>query len=314
MRVFVTGGTGLIGARLIRALRGRGDAVVVLSRRADAWRRVGVDVEVLVGDPTEPGEWQNAIVGCDAVVNLAGAGLFDRRWSAAYKAAIRDSRVRVTEQVAAALAKQPRRADGSAKVFVSGSAIGYYGPHGDEELDETSPPGDDYLARVCVEWESGAAAATAAGVRVVLLRTGVVLDRAGGALKQLWTPFRLGVGGPVGSGKQYMSWIHHADEVGIILLALDRPDAAGPVNATAPRPVTNREFGKALGRALGRPAVLPTPAVALRLMLGEVAGLVTAGQRVLPRKAEALGYQFQYPDIDSALRQIGRAERAGVAG
>lgn len=309
MRVFVTGGTGLIGARLVRALRGRGDDVVVVSRRPDAWRRVGPDVAVIVGDPTASGDWQEHAAGCDAVVNLAGAGLFDRRWSATYKATIRDSRVRATEHVAAALAKQPARADGSPKVLVNGSAVGYYGPHGDEELDESSPPGDDFVARVCVDWEAATEPAKTAGVRVALLRTGVVLDRAGGALKQLWLPFKLGVGGPVGSGKQFMSWIHHADEVGLILLGLDHPDAAGPLNATAPRPVTNKQFGRALGRALGRPAVLPTPALALRLMLGEVAGVVTTGQRVLPRMAEALGYRFRYHDIDAALGQLARADR-----
>ena len=310
MRVFVTGGTGLIGARLVRALRGRGDDVVVLSRRSDAWQRVGPDVAVVVGDPTAAGDWQDQVAGCDAVVNLAGAGLFDRRWNAAYKATIHDSRVRATEHVAAALAKQPARADGSPKVLVNGSAIGYYGPHGDEELDESSPPGDDLMAHVCVDWEAATQPAKVAGVRVALLRTGVVLDRAGGALKLLWLPFKLGVGGPVGSGKQFMSWIHHADEIGLILLALDHAEAAGPLNGTAPRPVTNKEFGKALGRALGRPAVLPTPAFGLRLVLGEVAGVVTTGQRVLPRTAEALGYQFQYPDIDAALGQLARADGA----
>ncbi len=312
MRVFVTGGTGLIGARLVRALRQRGDGVVVLSRRADAWQRVGPDVTVVVGDPTAAGDWQDQAAGCDAVVNLAGAGIFDKRWTAGYKAAVRDSRLRATGNVAAALSRQPVRADGSPKVLVSGSAIGYYGPHGDEELDESSPPGDDFMAQVCVAWESAARAAESAGVRVALIRTGVVLDRAGGALKQLWLPFTMGAGGPVGSGKQFMSWVHHADEVGIILLALDHPEAVGPLNATAPRPVTNREFGKAFGRALGRPAVLPTPAFALRLLLGEVAGVVTTGQRVLPRREEALGYRFQYPDVDAALRQIVQADRTAV--
>jgi uncharacterized protein (TIGR01777 family) len=170
------------------------------------------------------------------------------------------------------------------------------------------------MAQVCVAWEAAARAAEPAGVRVAVVRTGVVLDRAGGALKQLWTPFKLGAGGPVGSGKQFMSWVHHADEVGVVLLALDHPDAGGPLNATAPGPVTNKAFGQALGRALGRPAVLPTPAVALRLLLGEVAAVVTTGQRGLPRRAEALGYRFQYPDIDSALRQIVRAERSRVGG
>jgi uncharacterized protein (TIGR01777 family) len=310
MRVFVTGGTGLIGARFVRALRKRGDEVVVLSRKADAWQRVGLDVEIVVGDPAVSGPWQDSIAACDAVVNLAGAGLFDHRWTAAYKALIRDSRVRATENVVAALVKQPTRGDGSSKVLVSGSAIGYYGPTGDEDLDESSPAGNDLMATVCVAWEAAARAAT--GVRVVLVRTGIVLDRDGGALKQLWTPFSLGAGGPVGSGKQYMSWIHHADEIGILLLALDHSEVTGPINATAPRPVTNKEFGKAFGRALGRPAILPTPAIALRLLVGEAAEIVTTGQRVLPRRAEALGYQFLYPDIDTALRQIVREDRASV--
>ena len=304
MRVFVTGGTGLIGVRLVRRLRQRGDEVVVLSRRPDAWQRAGPDVATVAGDATQPGPWQDRPAECDAAVNLAGAGIFDRRWTAAYKAVLRDSRVRSTENVVAALAKQPARADGSPKVLVNGSAVGYYGPHGDEELTEGSPPGDDFLAQLCVEWEAAARQAEPAGVRVAPVRTGIVLDREGGALKQLLTPFRLGAGGPVGSGKQYMSWVHHADEVGILLLALDHPDARGPVNATAPQPVTNKQFAKALGKALGRPALLPTPAFGLRLLLGEVADVITTGQRVLPRKALELGYTFQYPEIGAALRQI----------
>src|SRR5882724_7058949 len=170
MRVFITGGTGLIGVRLVRALRTRGNDVVVLSRRADAGQRVGLDVEIITGDPTEPGPWQDQLTACDAVVNLAGAGLFDKRWNAAYKALIRDTRVRATENVVAALARQPARADGTPKVLVSGSAIGYYGPHGDEELDESSPPGRDFMAGVCVEWEAAAREAEAAGVRVALIR------------------------------------------------------------------------------------------------------------------------------------------------
>jgi uncharacterized protein (TIGR01777 family) len=304
MRVFVTGGTGLIGRRLIRQLRRRDDDVVVVSRRADAWERVGHDVAVVVGDPTEAGPWQDGIAECDAVINLAGAGIFDKRWNDTYKATIRESRLRSTANVVAALAKQPTRADGSPKVLVNGSAIGYYGPHGDEELTEDSPPGSDFMARLCVEWEAAARAVEQAGVRAALVRTGVVLDTAGGALSALLPPFKVGAGGPVGSGTQYMSWIHWADCVGIMLLALDHAEATGPLNNTAPQPVTNREFGKALGRALGRPAFLPTPAFGLRLLLGEVAGVITTGQRVLPKRASALGYQFRYPDIDSALRQL----------
>jgi uncharacterized protein (TIGR01777 family) len=310
MRVFITGGTGLIGVRLVRAIRGRGDQVVVLSRMTNSWHRVGPDVEIVPGDATQPGPWQDMAAACDAVVNLAGAGIFDRRWNPAYKALIRDSRIRTTENVVAAITRQPVRADGSPKVLVSGSAIGYYGPHGDEEVDETAPPGDDFMAKVCVDWEAAASAAASAGVRVALIRTGIVLDHRGGALKQLLTPFKLGAGGPVGSGRQFMSWIHFADEVGVILLALDQAEASGPLNGTAPEPVTNKAFAKALGRALGRPAFLPTPSIGLRVMLGEAAVVVTTGQRVLPRRAEALRYQFQYPDIDSALRQIVRAEGA----
>ncbi|MFO0810643.1 MAG: TIGR01777 family oxidoreductase [Gemmataceae bacterium] len=300
MKVFVTGGTGLIGSRLIRALRKRGDEVMALSRQADAWERVGQDVTVIQGDPTQPGDWQDALAACDGVVNLAGAGVFDKRWNAAYKQTMRDSRVNGTANVVAALAKP----GAACKVLVNGSAIGYYGPHGDEELTEDSPNGNDFMAKLCAEWEATARNAEASGVRVAMIRTGVVLDRRGGALKQLLLPFQIGAGGPVGSGRQYLSWIHHADIVGIMLLALDHAEARGPINGTAPQPVTNKAFGKALGAALGRPAFMPTPGFGLRLVLGEVAQMVTTGQRVIPAKAKALGYQFQYPEIGAAFRSI----------
>jgi uncharacterized protein (TIGR01777 family) len=304
MHVFVTGGTGLIGARLIRALRDRGDEVALLSRHTDAWARVGPDVQVIVGDPAVPGDWQNSAAEADAIVNLAGANLFERRWNAEFKQALRDSRLRSTANVVLALSQAPQRADGSPKVLVNASAIGYYGPHGDEELNEDSPPGDDFLAKLCRDWEAAAREAEPAGVRVAFVRTGVVLDPRGGALKQLLTPFKLGAGGRVGSGKQYLSWIHYADIVGIFLLALDQENATGPLNGTAPEPVTNQAFAKALGAALGRPSFLPTPAFALKLALGEVAELITLGQRVIPAQARALGYQFQFPEISSALRAI----------
>jgi uncharacterized protein (TIGR01777 family) len=304
MRVFVTGGTGLIGARLIRALRDRGDEVALLSRHTDAWQHVGPDVRVIVGDPVEPGDWQTDAAQCDAIVNLAGANLFSRRWNTEFKQVLRDSRLRSTANVVRALSQAPQRADGSPKVLVNASAIGYYGPHGDEELTEDSPPGNDFLAKICQEWEAAARQAEPAGVRVAFVRTGVVLDPRGGALKQLLTPFKLGAGGRVGSGKQYMSWIHYADIVGIFLLALDQENATGPLNGTASEPVTNQAFAKALGAALGRPSFLPTPAFALKLALGEVAELITLGQRVIPAKAQALGYQFQFPEIGAALRAI----------
>lgn len=304
MRIFVTGGTGQIGVRLIRALRQRGDDVVLLSRQTDAWKIVGPDVTVTVGDPMQPGDWQKIAAECDAVVNLAGANIFARRWNADYKQLIRESRIRSTQNVVQAITSAPKRADGSAKVLVSGSAIGYYGFHGDEVLTEKDPAGGDYLAVASRDWESAAFAAESAGVRVACIRIGVVFDSRGGAIRNLMTPFKLGVGGPIGSGRQYMSWIHHADVVGIIVLALDDAEATGPINGTAPAPVTNKAFAKAFGAALHRPAFFPTPAFAMRLVLGEVASLVTKGQRVEPAQALALGYQFRFPDVGSALSDI----------
>jgi uncharacterized protein (TIGR01777 family) len=254
-----------------------------------------------------PGPWQDRVGECNAVVNLVGAGIFDKRWTPEYKQLIRDSRVRGTANVVDAL----KKSGGTGKVLVNASAIGYYGPHGDEELDEASPPGRDFMAGVCVEWEAAAREAEAAGVRVAMIRIGIVHDSAGGALKPLLVPFKLGLGGPVGMalqpkdwGRQYWSWIHYADLIGIFLLALDNALAAGPINGTAPHSVTNKEFAKAFGKVLGRPAFAPTPALALRLLLGEVAEVITTGQRVLPRRALALGYQFQFPTIDRALADL----------
>jgi hypothetical protein len=245
----------------------------------------------------------DTLAECDAVVNLAGENVFARRWTDQVKTLLRDSRVKSTENVVQSLANSPRTAAGNPKVLVNASAIGYYGPHQDEELTEDSPPGDDTLARVCIDWEQ-AAQAVPSEVRVAVVRIGVVLDKSGGALAQMLTPFRMFVGGPVGSGKQWISWIHHEDLVGILLLALDNPKASGPINGTAPNPVTNQSFTQALGRALHRPSFLPTPAFALQLLLGEVAHLVTTGQRVLPRRALQLGYSFKFPDVDLALKDV----------
>ena len=203
-----------------------------------------------------------------------------------------------------ALARKPRRDDGTPKTLVSGSAIGYYGPHGDEELTEDSPAGSDFLADLCVRWERAAREVEASGVRCVRMRTGIVLDRRGGALQKLLTPFWMGAGGPIAGGRQWMSWIHHEDMTGLLLRALDDAAASGPVNGTAPNPVTNADFSRALGRAMHRPAFMPTPGFALRLMLGEVACVITTGQRVLPKRALALGYAFKYPQIDAALAEI----------
>jgi len=240
----------------------------------------------------------------DAVVNLVGESIFARRWNEEFKALLRDSRILSTQNVVQALAQSPKTSAGNPRVLVNGSAIGYYGPCGDEEVTEETLAGSDTLAQLAFEWELVTNPAEAAGVRVARIRTGVVLDKNGGALTQMLTPFKLGLGGPIGSGKHWFSWIHIDDEIGIILLALDNPQAVGPMNATAQHPVTNKEFSTALGRALHRPTILPVPPFMLKLRFGEVADILTTGQRVIPAKALALGYQFKFPDIDGALSNL----------
>jgi uncharacterized protein (TIGR01777 family) len=305
MRVFVTGGTGLIGSRLIHGLHRRGDTVVLLTRRPEEARAaLGSACTIVAGDPTQPGPWAKAVDDCDAVVNLAGEDLFNQRWDAAFKQVLRDSRVRSTENVVQALARAPRNAAGSPKVLVSASAVGYYGPRSDEELTEDSSPGSDFLAGLCVEWERAARQAEPLGVRVAMMRIGVVLATEGGALRRMLPPFRAGVGGPAGSGSQWVSWVHRADLIALLLLALDNSAARGPLNAMAPNPVTNYDFAQALARALHCPAFMPTPGFALRLMLGEVADVILTGQRVLPRRAVALGYAFQFPTLAEALTDL----------
>lgn len=303
MRVFLAGGSGLIGSRLISALAARGDQVVLLSRRAgDLASRFAGAGEVLQGDPTHSGRWMEAVDNCDCVVNLTGEGIFTRRWDTAFKQRLRSSRLESTARMVEALGRKPQSAAGTPKTLINSSAIGYYGSLKDEPVTEETAPGKDYMAELCVEWEAAANKAAPLGVRTVLLRTGVVLDKAGGALQEMARPFRMaGFSGPIGSGKQYVSWIHQADMVGLILLAIDNPAARGPMNATAPNPATNKEMTKAIGRVLNRPAFVPTPAFAIRLMLGEVADVVTHGQRVLPKKAEKLGYTFKFPTLDAAL-------------
>jgi uncharacterized protein (TIGR01777 family) len=307
MRVFVTGGTGLIGTRLIAQLFRRGDQPVLLTRRyALARQMFGPECELAEGDPMQPGDWQKKLETCDAVIHLAGENLFNRRWNTRFKALMFDSRVKSTQHVVEALLRSPTRANGSPKVLVNTSAIGFYGPHGDEELDEQSPPGNDFLANLCIAREKAALEAQKAGLRVALVRVGIVLDKEGGALAKMLTPFKLYVGGPIGNGKQWMSWIHHEDMVGLFLLGLDHPQASGPLNGTAPNPVTNRDFSKALGRALHRPSFMPTPVLGMRVLLGEVANVVATGQRILPRVPLRLEYQYRFPTIDGALADIFR--------
>jgi uncharacterized protein (TIGR01777 family) len=305
MRVFVTGGTGLIGQRLVKQLLERGDHPVVLTRRFGVARQsFGPKFELIEGDPMQPGDWMDAAAGCDSAINLAGENVFNRRWKESFKKLLVDSRILSTRHVVQALSRNPVASSGRPRVLVNASAIGIYGPHSDEELTEASQPGADFLANLCVEWETEALKATTAGIRTAMIRVGVVLDKEGGALAKLLTPFKLFAGGPVGKGKQWMSWIHHADVTGLFLLALDNANATGPINGTSPNPVTNRDFSTALGHALHRPSFMPTPPFALRVLLGEVAEVVTTGQRVLPQRALALGYSYKYPMVDAALTQI----------
>jgi uncharacterized protein len=299
--VTLTGATGLIGTRLVRALQARGDDVTVLSRDpARAARALGVTAQEW--DPAGPAP-AGALEGRDAVVHLAGERV-DQRWTDSARAAILESRAAGTRHLVDGL----RAADPRPGALVSSSAVGFYGARGDEVVDETTPAGDGFLAGVCEVWEREAARAEELGMRVVRVRTGVVLDGSGGALARMLTPFRLGVGGPVAGGRQYIPWIHADDLVGIYLAAIDGADWHGPVNATAPEPVPNRDFSRALGRALRRPAVLPIPGAALELLYGEMAEVVTTGQRAVPRRPLELGYAFAHPDLDEALRDALRGK------
>jgi uncharacterized protein (TIGR01777 family) len=289
MRIVMSGASGLIGRRLALALRARGDEVVELSRS-------GRDGTVR-WDPIHEPAPAGALAGADAVVHLAAENIA-QRWSASARNEIRESRVAGTANLVAGIAA----AVPAPRVLVSASAVGYYGNRGDEALSETATPGTDWLATVCVGWEAAAAGAEALGLRVCGVRTGVVLDADGGALAKMLPPFRLGVGGPVAGGRQYISWIHADDLVAIYVAAIDGDDFSGPLNAVAPNPVRNATFSKALGHALHRPSIAPVPAAALHLLFGEMASIVTDSQNVQSGRALELGVKFEHPEIDEALR------------
>lgn len=299
MKIVVAGGSGFLGRALVGALAADGHEIVVLSRSAGTSGGAAHAAVAWTPDGSV-GPWARALDGARAVVNLAGESI-GKRWTAARKARIRDSRVRATRSLAAAVAN----ASPPVPVFVSGSAVGYYGPRGDETISEDTAPGRGFLAEVCRAWEDEARRAASDRTRVVLIRTGLVLARDGGALAQMLLPFRLFVGGPVGSGRQYWPWIHRDDWVGLVRWAIERDEIAGAVNATAPHPETARAFARALGRALGRPSWLPTPAFALRLVLGEMADeLLLSGQRAVPARAIRGGYRFRYEELPPALAAI----------
>lgn len=286
MKVLLTGATGFVGRRLSDLLRGKGHEVLPVSRSPGAafdWSGEGL---------------QRGVAAADAIVHLAGENLFARRWSARQKEVLRKSRVDTTLRLARLAAEH------DTKVFVSASAVGRYGPSDDRELDESSPRGSDFLADLCTQWEDATEAAVEVGVRTAIVRIGVVLGKDGGALAKMLFPFRLGLGGPLGSGAQWMSWIHLDDLCSLIVFLLENDGAAGPFNATAPNPVTMRTLARTLGRVLHRPAFLPAPAPMVRLALGEVADVLLTGQRVLPRRALAAGFSFRHPELEAALRDL----------
>jgi uncharacterized protein (TIGR01777 family) len=303
MTIAITGATGFVGRRLVAQLLAAGHRVVALTRsRRSAERVLPVRCGVVEWDPERGALAAEALAGADAVVNLAGAGVADARWSAERKSLIRRSRVDTTRALVRAIgelstANRPR-------VLVSASAVGFYGERGDELLDERASEGAGFLAEVCAAWEREAFAADALGVRTVVVRIGVVLGRGGGALARVVPPFRLGLGGRIGSGRQWMSWVHLDDLVSLVGFALERDGVRGVLNGVAPTAVTNADFTAALARALGRPAVVPVPSLALRIALGEMANVLLEGQRVRPAATEATGFRFAHPEIEAALADV----------
>ena len=307
MRVVIAGGSGFLGGPLAEAYAEEGHDVRVLTRslkpgetRHDPGTGVPGITRVGWAPDGTSGPWTSAIDGADAVINLAGESIDKGRWSAERKAQLRNSRLFATRSLAAAV----KGVAAPPALFISGSAVGYYGDTGTAPVTEETPPGRDFLAELCQAWEAAAREADSARTRVVLLRTGIALERSGGALARMIPPFRFFAGGPLGSGRQYMSWIHRLDWIEIVRWIVETPAVHGPVNATAPNPITNRELARALGHSLRRPSLLPVPSFALRLVVGDLADSLLTGQKVLPQKALKLGYHFRYPDIQQAFRGL----------
>jgi uncharacterized protein len=300
MKVFMTGGTGFVGTSLSEQLLALGHGVTVLTRSAAPSGEGRARMRYVEGDPTHPGPWQEAVAGHEVIINLAGASIF-KRWTREAKQVIRESRIKTTRNLVNAISgASPKGA-----VLFSTSAIGYYGFRGDEALDEESAPGDDFLARLGQEWETEALQAVQHGVRVVICRFGIVLGRGGGALGQMVPVFKKGLGSPLGSGKQWFSWIHEQDLVNIYLFLLDKSDVSGPVNCTSPHPVRNEELTKALARAMGKPAFMPSvPGFMVKIVMGEFGAVLLEGQKVMPKRLLTLGYPFRFPRIEAALQDL----------
>jgi uncharacterized protein (TIGR01777 family) len=299
MKILITGGTGFVGKQLTSRFIQEGNEVTILTRSLKEWGQLPKGISYLQGDPTQKGPWQEAIPSHDVIINLAGASIFSK-WSEEYKKLIRDSRVFTTRNIIEGI---PSKFEKEISLF-STSAVGYYGFHGDEELDEESPPGNDFLARLAIEWEAEALKAKEKGTRVVITRFGIVLGEKGGALGQMIPLFKKFIGGPIGSGQQWFSWVHIKDLAEAFAFLIKHPEISGPVNVCSPNPVKNKDLAKALGRALHRPSFMPAPAFMIKLVLGEFGSVILEGQRVLPRRLLKKGFTFQYPDIDKALRSI----------
>jgi len=301
MKILITGGTGFVGTQLTSRLIQDGHELTILSRSAKRSGEVPRGISYLQGDPTQKqkGPWQEAIKHHDAVVNLAGASIF-ARWTAEHKKAIRESRVSTTRNIVEGIPSHPQKQF----TLFSTSAVGYYGFGGDEELTEESPHGDDFLARIAVEWEGEALKAKDKGARVVLTRFGIVLGEKGGALSRMIPLFKKYIGGPIGNGRQWFSWVHIKDLAEAFAFLLKHPEISGPVNVCSPHPVRNEDLAKAIGKALRRPSLIPAPAFMVKLVLGEFGSVILEGQRVIPKRLLERGFVFQYPDIEKALGSI----------
>jgi uncharacterized protein len=304
MKVAITGATGFVGNRLVDRLQSEGHQVLVLTRNAESAKRIFPaaqfpNIEIVAYTPLTSGEWQQSIAGCDAVVNLAGAPIAESRWTAERKQEILESRKLGTQKIVEAIAQ----ANPKPSVLINSSAIGYYGTSETATFEESAQPGSDFLAQVCQDWETEAEKVKAAVVRLVILRTGIVLGM-GGAIAKMLLPFRMFAGGPIGSGRQWFSWIHREDMVSLILFALTHSEMEGTYNATAPHPVRMAELCQALGQVMNRPSWLPVPDFALEVLLGDGAQVVLQGQQVLPKRTEASGFKFAYPTVKPALEEV----------
>jgi uncharacterized protein (TIGR01777 family) len=304
MKIAIAGATGFVGSRLVERAQEEGHEILVFTRNPTKAQRVFPPsafphVEIVGYTPQESGEWQHELSGCDAVVNLAGTPLADERWTAERKRSILDSRKLGTRKLVEAIAQ----ADPKPSVLVNSSAVGYYGTSETATFDETSPPGDDFLANVCREWEHEARQVRESGTRLAIVRTGIVLGM-GGAIAKMLTPFRLFAGGPIGSGRQWFSWIHRDDLVNLILAALQRPEIEGVLDGTAPNPVRMKELCDTLGQVIHRPSWLPVPDFALHVLLGDAAQVVLEGQQVLPKRPLEYGFEYRYPTLKLALEEV----------